>query len=323
MPTAGPIRHLPDLETLRARIARLEADSVPIGRDGHPGSGPVALGLPALDATLGGGIARGALHEIRSADADGALAFGFALALTARLVGDGPGLAVTDRTLIVTTFDGAGEWGRPYGPGLAAFGLDPARLLMVEARRPRDALWAAEEGLASRALAAVVAEIRGDPALVDLTATRRLALRAARSGVSALLVRPGTGEGLSAARTRWRVRPPQQAAPGDAAAVTANPAALPFTLPLPAWHAELERNAGKPGGSFCLMWNSHERIFADAPPQAVAGTPVDAPVDVTDRTGTSPPGTTLPRPSAAASAGGTADGTANPGEDKLPLRRAG
>ncbi len=292
---------MPDLDALRAEIARLQADTVsggPARRDERRNErrgGVVPLGAPDLDATLGGGLKRGALHEVRSADADGPLAFGFALALLARLSLTGTGHRSSPHepashkpALLITTFDGAGEWGRPYGPGLSGFGLDPARLLIVEARRPREALWAAEEGLASRALAAVLAEIRGDPAVVDLTATRRLALRAARANTAALLLRPGTADGLTAARTRWRVGPFIPAPPGS------EPAAA-FTLPPPAWTVALDRNATRPGGHFDLVWNPHERTFAhiDSGADAASGTP-----DIVEPA--------LPRPAAAKPAGGTA-----------------
>ncbi|WP_436643764.1 ImuA family protein [Microbaculum sp. FT89] len=283
-----------DIGTLRARIARLEAGSA-AGAAGErtPAAPSVLLGVAELDAVLGGGLRRGALHEVRSADADGPLAFGFALALAARLAANRP-------ALIVTTVDGAGEWGRPYGPGLAAFGLDPGGLLFVETRRPREALWAAEEGLASRALSAVVAEIRGDPAVVDLTATRRLALRAARNGGTALLVRPGTADGLSAARTRWRVAPLALAGP-DAAAFALPPA---WALPPPAWAVDLERNAARPGGRFALTWRPDERLFASAD----AG-------DIRPA---------LPRPAPAAPAGGaTREGTLAQDTAVLRFRRTG
>jgi len=299
-----------ELATLRDRIARLEAQEAAKTGFGAPASAhfaarpAVPLGVDRLDDRLGGGLLPGALHEIRSADADGPLAFGFALALAARLTAANretssrgpvppnpvPHVPLIGTTLIVSTFDGAGEWGRPYGPGLAAFGLDPDNLLLVEARRPREALWATEEGLACRALSAVVTEIRGDPPLVDLTATRRLVLRAARSGVTAILVRPGTADGLSAARTRWRIAPhavtdpaastlssedTPHKTPREASSETPLEASLEtsflFCLSPPAWEADLERNAApgasRPGGRFNLMWTAHDHRFADATPR--------------------------------------------------------
>ncbi|MEJ8574910.1 hypothetical protein [Microbaculum marinum] len=331
---------LPDLDSLRRRIARLEGDG---GGSAEPDqsrvASPVPLGHPALDDTLGGGLRRGDLHEIRASEANGALAFGFAAALAARLCAwpggdrvdvDRPPLERTAQgptgrhrpggrwTLIVTTFDGAGEWGRPYGPGLAAFGLDPGRLLIVETRRPREALWAAEEGLSSRALAAVLAEIRGDPAVVDMTATRRLTLRAARSGVTAMLVRPGAGAGLSAARTRWRISPPADLGVSESLA-----------LPQPAWQADLERNAARPGGCFTLMWKPDEHVFTPAPPlltSGIADPGTGQPGSAwsgSDWPGSDRSGTAVPRRQAAAPAGRTAEGGSADRPAVLPLRRAG
>jgi protein ImuA len=65
-----------------------------------------------------------------------------------------------------------------------------------------DALWAFEEALRCRALAAVAAEIDD----VDLTQSRRLQLAAELGGTTALLLRPPGELALpSAARTRWRI----------------------------------------------------------------------------------------------------------------------
>ena len=101
----------------------------------------------------------------------------------------------------------AREAGLPYGVGLDRFGCDSTRLIVVRVRKPGDALWVFEEGLACRGLAAVLTEIRGTPRLLDLTASRRLALRAEAGGVMGLLLRQ-TGEAdPSAALTRWRVAP--------------------------------------------------------------------------------------------------------------------
>lgn len=352
-PIPGPIaQRIPRrtaLATLRDRIARLEAQEAAKTGFGTPASTHFAarpvvpLGVGRLDERLGGGLLPGALHEIRSADADGPLAFGFALALAARLTAANrevsargpvphspvPHAPLTGTTLIVSTFDGAGEWGRPYGPGLAAFGLDPDTLLLVEARRPREALWAAEEGLACRALSAVVTEIRGDPPLVDLTATRRLVLRAARSGVTAILVRPGTADGLSAARTRWRIAPhavtdpttstaSSEEAPSKAPSEASLETPFPFCLSPPAWEADLERNAApgasRPGGRFSLMWTAHDHRFTDA-------ASLSANHRSGDRYGQDGSRAALSGAAPAASAAGAAGATT--GGSVIPIRHAG
>ena len=67
-----------------------------------------------------------------------------------------------------------------YGPGLAAFGLDPGRLIVVRARTDKDVFWAMEEGLRCSRLVAVVGEVGA----LDCSAGRRLQL-AARAGGAA------------------------------------------------------------------------------------------------------------------------------------------
>ena len=81
------------------------------------------------------------------------------------------------------------EAGRLYPPGLAC-----RDLIHVTARDARSALWAMEEGLRCAALGAVIGELWGDPASLDFTATRRLAVASERSGVPAWLVRLGGAE---------------------------------------------------------------------------------------------------------------------------------
>ena len=156
----------------------------------------------------------GALHEVLGAGADeedGAAAAGFIAGILARL-------GSARREAVGKAGPGAGLvlWclKRPdlYGPGLLAHGLDPARIVLVTARRGDEMLWAAEEALRAgpeAGLAAVVAEIGRLP----MVAGRRLQLAAERSGVTAFLLRrwraaaeaAAERERPSAALTRWRV----------------------------------------------------------------------------------------------------------------------
>src|SRR5579885_1315262 len=173
------------LHTLRERVRRIERPSV-------AAHGVVPLGVTAIDRVLpGGGLARGALHEILGAggdEEDGALAAAFAAGLVARLV-------ATAAAPVLWCL------ARPdlYGPGLVAHGLDPARLLLAQTARDADLLWAMEEGLRSPGLAAVVGEI----AILPDVAGRRLQLAAERSGVTAFVLRRWYG-GDQAARERRR-----------------------------------------------------------------------------------------------------------------------
>lgn len=178
------------ISALRDRIREIE---------GPARHGVLPFGVAAIDRALPeGGLALGAVHEILGSNGDeedGAAAAGFAAGILARLR-SGPVLWCLKRPDL-------------HGPGLAAHGLDPARLVLVTARRDDDILWAIEEGLRAPGLAAVVGEIGRLP----MVAARRLQLAAERSGVTVLLLRRWhNGEEAAverdrprAAVTRWRV----------------------------------------------------------------------------------------------------------------------
>jgi protein ImuA len=227
------------------------------------------LGISALDAALGSGLRRNALHEIRAAETrDASAASGFATALIACLAG------LDDRPVLLVLEEAAArEGGQPYGPGLDQFGLDPARLVVVRTRRPEEALWVFEEGLRCTGLAVVLCELRGHPKPLDLTASRRLALRARETGVMGLLLRQAAAAEPGAALTRWRVTPRPAAAVDD------------FTegIGRPAWRLDLERNRAGPTGTFDLEWDHGALRFAaagrTAAPLPVAGAalPLDRP----------------------------------------------
>lgn len=177
------------LASLRARIGRISC-----GASAERPREALPLGVPAIDAVLpGGGLPRGCLHEIVAADPSAA-ASGFAAVLLARFAGDGG--AVWCRR------DPGPHATKLYGPGLAAFGLDLRRLLVVRTRRDTDVLWAMEESLRGGAVAAVLGEVTAAPPI----AMRRLQLAAETSGTTGLLLRPfGAAAGAGSATSRWRV----------------------------------------------------------------------------------------------------------------------
>jgi protein ImuA len=198
------------LSELRERIGGIERPTAAI-------HGVLPFGIAAIDRVLpGGGLARGALHEILgmgSDEEDGALAAAFAAGILGRL---GPHLNPPPQ---VGPQGGEGTGGgivlwslpRPdlYGPGLAAHGLDPARLVLVRASRDAEILWAMEEGLRAPGIAAVVGEV----GTLTAVASRRLQLAAERSGITAFLLRRWR-DGAQAVRernlpnaavTRWRI----------------------------------------------------------------------------------------------------------------------
>src|SRR6266404_4288141 len=145
------------LLALRQELRRLER--------GVAAPAPLALGLPAVDAALGGGL-----------------------------------VAARGRPVLWCP---AGD--DLYAPGLGGLGLDPGRVILVRAGRPADRLWAMEEGLRSPALAGVLGELPElgltDGRRLQLAAeaggTLGLVLR--RGGWR----RGAVGERPSAASSRW------------------------------------------------------------------------------------------------------------------------
>jgi len=217
----------------------------------------VGLGADALDRALNGGLARGRLHELWPAHpSDLGAATGFALML-ARLAA-GP----TGTIVYLAEARGAHRAGALHGPGLVEIGVDPARLVLVEAPDARELLRVAADVVRSPAVAAaVLAPARPTP-LLDLTAGRRLTLFAERSGATALLLAAADPAQPSAAATRWRVAaapsvPLDAGAPGH-----------------PAFLAELVRQrGGPPAPPARLEWRRDLARFTDLsqPVAAVAG----------------------------------------------------
>jgi protein ImuA len=205
----------------------------------------IPFGLVAIDRHLPqGGLSYGALHEVVPEAGATPAAFGFLVALLGRICsppscGEGVGVgrfyfAKTgapvygraqppdpppypppqggrEKILLVLPTYGLRDYGRPHGHGLNALGLDPRRLILVETAHRKDTLWAMEEALHSRAVAAVAGFIDQ----LDLKTSQRLQLAATDCGLPLFLLRPapsppspacrGGWEEGSAAATRWRV----------------------------------------------------------------------------------------------------------------------
>jgi protein ImuA len=178
------------------------------------GGAALALGIPAIDGVLGGGLSCGALHEIAAThETETATATGFALALAARQAFPScrsasrmdesvvsAGIAGSNMFWIAEDFSLA-ENGAPYGPGLDSAGIALERLITVTAARGRDVLWAMEEALRCRAVGVVIGEMRSRG--IDQVMTRRLALAAAAGDTLGLLLRTTQHDEPSAAATRW------------------------------------------------------------------------------------------------------------------------
>lgn len=229
-----------DLEALRREVAQLERGSSPVAAERF------STGSDTIDAALGGGLARGALHEIFGASImDEPAAAGFAVMLAIRASGNRPVVWVRQ------DFVGL-EMGEIYAPGLAELGLSPDRFILVRARDGPSVLRAGEEAARCPPLGALLVEPWGNPKMLDLTASRRFALAAARSNVPVLMVRAGGTPTASAAATRWSIRASPSVeldaeAPGH-----------------PAFEVELLRDrVGASRRNWIVEWNRDCSLFKD------------------------------------------------------------
>jgi protein ImuA len=221
-----------------ARIAALRRGMAKLER-AHPGPpAHLSLGVPQMHAHLPGpGLACGVLHEIAATvHGDRPAAFGFLFASTAVALRLRPGFAV-----LVAQRRCLADFGSPYAHGLVQLGLDAGRLLLVETKSDKDALWALEEALRSPARPAmVVGAIAGG---LDLTTSRRLNLAAATHATPLVLLRSSSATSTSAAATRWRI------------------ASAPATLDRfgafahPRWHVTLERCRNGRTGQWLIEWD--------------------------------------------------------------------
>lgn len=268
------------IEELRQRLQALER---PPGLEDEPGVVPFGIG--PIDQALGGGLARGALHEIAAAgEAHVPTAAGFAAAVAKlSVIPERPpqpfglrwplsesiapstaayGFRARDLTVVprndeewkasrtavwVAEDMALAESGALHGPGLVDIGLAPERLVTVAAGHRRDLMWAMEEALRCRSVGAVIGEMRGGA--LDSVAVRRLSLAAAESGALAVLLRAAPEGDASTAATRWIVN----AAPS---------APTLYGLGAPCFAAQLTRNRRGPAGTWIIEWSESDARFS-------------------------------------------------------------
>ena len=178
------------IEILRVQVQQIE------GRYRRAAS-VLPFGLAGMDSRLpGGGLPRGALHEVAGGGngaIDGAAAALFAAGIAARTRG---------KVLWCVT--------RPdlFAPALSQAGLKSDRVIYLEGGDEKTVLACFEEGLRHGGLGAVVAEV----ARLNMTASRRLQLAAEGSDTIGIALRRWRRQTEAvdfgqptAATTRWRI----------------------------------------------------------------------------------------------------------------------
>lgn len=226
------------LAALRARVARMESGGM--ARPGGSGEGSIEVceGMP--------GMARAALHEVLATEP------GCGAAFAAMMLGRTAGT-------VLWIGSARAEW-QAWPPGLAAWGLTPARLVLLRAERWKDALWAMEEALRCPAVGGVLlvpgqGEGWAERAPLDLTTTRRLQLAAEAGGGLGIILRADAPDAVTqtAAHTRWRVSP----AEGPAGEPGGEQGGEQGGEDEPHWRLELLRmRGGRPREAMAVVWQA-------------------------------------------------------------------
>ncbi|NLE36965.1 MAG: hypothetical protein GX621_02975 [Pirellulaceae bacterium] len=173
------------LDELRRKITRMETFRRP-----DPVRS-IASGIEAIDRLLGGGFSPGSLVEWFDS-CEGAAATTLALATARGACADGGAMVVFDRR---------GEF---YPVEAVRWGIDPRRLIVVQATNRADVAWAGCEVLRSPAVAAMLAW----HGRIDGRDFRRMQLAVEEGGGLGLLIRPEKTRGdPSWAEVRLGVEP--------------------------------------------------------------------------------------------------------------------
>lgn len=191
-----------------------------------------SVGLGSIEAAFPNHVfPRGAIHEFLNAAPEQAAANGgFISGILKNLMQHGgPCLWISMcRTL--------------FPPSLKLFGVEPDRLIFIDLKREKDVLWAMEEALKCKGLAAVIGEL-GE---ISFTETRRLQLAAEQSRVTGFVLRSNPKKlNATACVARWNI--------------TSLPSELEDGMPgvgFPRWNVELLKVRNGNPGSWKVEWSA-------------------------------------------------------------------
>jgi protein ImuA len=181
-------------------ITRLRQDILRLQGYKAPETGAPLLSIGTLaDAFPNRTFPTGKLHEFIAPSLQKAAASGgFVAALAGSLMTGGGDCIWISRNRKI------------FPPGLTAFGIQPHRLVFCDIRREKHLLWAAEEALQCKGIAAVVAEVPDIAYMHSL----RLQLAIEESRVTGFLLRYTSRITQPIASTaRWRVSPIRSRSP--------------------------------------------------------------------------------------------------------------
>ena len=251
--------------------------------DGYDRRVRLPLGIDSLDRALAGGLALGRVHLLSGAMQTHGAVSGFTIALLCMLQDY---LSVKKPTSNIQSINYTNQdtspiiWcpasqrggaGMLYGHGLAAAGLDPARLLIVDTPSPSRRLAVLDDILRTEGLTAVVIEYDGLQKSVDywMRLARRAQLAAEQRGPTAFLL--GAPIAASGVETAWQLKP----APNFA--MQSNPALMLNSV----WDLTLHRARGGRPHICRVSWHADSTSLQAIDQADISSdTPVKADLDI-------------------------------------------
>ncbi len=88
-----------------------------------------------------------------------------------------------------------------FPAALYAFGIEPGKVIFVDALKEKEKLWVLEEALKCDGLSAVIGEIQD----ISFTASRRLQLAVEQSRVTGFIIRTNPTNLVTASISRWKI----------------------------------------------------------------------------------------------------------------------
>lgn len=206
-------------------IAQLQKDMLPLQgvRNSLKNTGLDAALGPIKNAFPGNSFPIGAIHEFIAVNPEAATAScGFISGILSSLMRNRGALLWISASRNI------------YPPALQSFGIAPDKIIFIDLQKDKEVLWAMEEALKCKGLAAVVGEIKE----LDFTASRRLQLAVETSKSTGFILRKDPANiQTTACVTRWQI--------------SAVKSELETGMPgvgFPRWHVELIKvRNGKPG----------------------------------------------------------------------------
>ena len=211
--------------------------------DGRVARHLMPLAVEPLDSALSGGLALGRVHMLCGMMQAHGVVSGFATALVRRLVTHLSATGKPAGPVVWCPASSAGGAGMLYGHGLAALGLDPAGLMIVDTPHPARRMAALDDIARTDGLAAVVAEYDGMQKSSDywMRLIRRIQLAAEASRVTVFLL--GAPLAANGCETVWHIAPSNHASNRISNTAYA-PVKSAQQLWQPAWQVRLQRARG-------------------------------------------------------------------------------